>query len=383
MQNYYFAGCCLRIFGDIDCIDKSRFLSFENVAPYNTVIELNVRKAPCPEYEDLIHVTSGGGIRIGRTQKGKWVFQSMDVGNACSIEACWDYSHLQGYADASKYGDEKALMENFSQLMRIAIECHLAGDVGVTVHASCIQYQGRAVLFTAPSGTGKSTQAEIWQSHLGATILSGDRPFLRVLAESIQAYGMPWDGKEQIFLQEHFPAAAIVEIRRAKRNAVRRLGEEQIFKLLTSQCFIPMWDDALKFSVMNTIRIISKKVPFYRLFCLPEEDAMELLKDVLYMERTSQLERELEDMKIKEGFILKRVADEWIVMPMGSNIEKFEGAIVLNDVAAFIWEQLKKPVSKEDLLQSVLEEYEIDEKTATTDLDMLLEKLKTLKILQD
>jgi calcineurin-like phosphoesterase family protein len=69
-------------------------------------------------------------------------------------------------------------------------------------------------------------------------------------------------------------------------------------------------------------------------------------------------------------------------MPTGSNIKKFEAAIVLNEVAAFIWKQLENSVSKEDLLHAILDEFEVDEQTASNDLDAILEKLAGLELLQ-
>ena len=79
-------------------------------------------------------------------------------------------------------------------------------------------------------------------------------------------------------------------------------------------------------------------------------------------------------MKLKQGFALRNIAGEHIVMPTGENIRKFDGAIVLNPVAAFIWETLSKGCSREELLQAILAEYEIDRAQAEQDLDSLLER---------
>ncbi len=61
-------------------------------------------------------------------------------------------------------------------------------------------------------------------------------------------------------------------------------------------------------------------------------------------------------MKAKEGFVLRNIVDEYILMPVGDNIAEFKGTILLNEVSALIWEKLQNPVSKEDLLQAVLDE---------------------------
>ena len=87
-------------------------------------------------------------------------------------------------------------------------------------------------------------------------------------------------------------------------------------------------------------------------------------------------------MKIKEGFVLRNVMDEFIVMPTGDNIAKFDGAVVLNEVSAFIYKLLEAPMSRDDLLIAVLNEYEVDEATAAADLDALLNKLANMGVLE-
>jgi len=383
MQNYYFADSHLRITGDDNLFQGSRLSNYETLLPYGEKIYLNISANPCETYEDIQFISEGAGIRIGKTGKGKWFFCGTDKNNGCCVEANQDYSLLQGCLDLKQCSDVDILKENFFQLLRVAIECHLAYHNGVSVHASCICTNGKAVLFTAPSGTGKSTQAAIWAEYLGARILSGDRPFVRLSKEGVRAYGVPWDGKERLFLEEDYPVAAIVEVRRAERNGLRRLSAGQAFRLLMTQSFIPMWDDAAKFSVMKSLRMIAGKVPFYRLFCTPKEDSAYLLNNVLFNGKETSLEEECVDMKIKEGYILKNIVDEWIVLPSGGKDASFEGAIVLNDVAAFIWRQLEKPISRDDILQAVVDEYDIGEQKAAQDLDNLLNKLRGLKILHE
>ena len=70
-------------------------------------------------------------------------------------------------------------------------------------------------------------------------------------------------------------------------------------------------------------------------------------------------------------------------MPVGENITKFNGTVLLNTVSAFVWEKLQEPLSKEELLQSILDKFEIDEATASHDLDRLLDKFAELGILEE
>ena len=88
-------------------------------------------------------------------------------------------------------------------------------------------------------------------------------------------------------------------------------------------------------------------------------------------------------MKAKRGFVLRNVVDEYILMPTGDNIGKFNGTVLLNEVSAFVWEKLQNPISKSDLLQAILDEYEVEKAVAAADLDALLKKLKDYNVIED
>ena len=88
-------------------------------------------------------------------------------------------------------------------------------------------------------------------------------------------------------------------------------------------------------------------------------------------------------MKIKEGFIVRNMLGEYMAIPTGDNIAKFDGSVILNEVSAFIIEQLKKPTSKEELLELVLAEYDVSREQAEADLDTLLDKLRGYGMLEE
>ena len=88
-------------------------------------------------------------------------------------------------------------------------------------------------------------------------------------------------------------------------------------------------------------------------------------------------------MKAKQGFVLRNVVDEFILMPTGDNIGLFNGTVLLNEVSAFVWEKLKNPISKEDLLKAVLDEFEVEKAVAAADLDALIATLKEYGVIED
>ncbi len=87
-------------------------------------------------------------------------------------------------------------------------------------------------------------------------------------------------------------------------------------------------------------------------------------------------------MKIKEGFILRTVAGQNVVVPVGNNAMNFNAAITLNDSAAFLWKQLESEKTEQELLTALTDEYEIDQATAKGDISVFLNVLKEHGILE-
>lgn len=88
-------------------------------------------------------------------------------------------------------------------------------------------------------------------------------------------------------------------------------------------------------------------------------------------------------MQLKKDFVLHEVVGEYMVMPAGNNIGTYNGTVILNEVSAFIWNQLLQPISYENLLDSVLKEYDVNRETAKADLDALLAKFREYELLED
>lgn len=81
-------------------------------------------------------------------------------------------------------------------------------------------------------------------------------------------------------------------------------------------------------------------------------------------------------MKIKDGFITKKVAGDVIVIPAEQALVDFKAIITLNETGAFLWELLKEDTSKEKLIEEMAKEYDADEKTLSADIDEFLSVLK-------
>ena len=87
-------------------------------------------------------------------------------------------------------------------------------------------------------------------------------------------------------------------------------------------------------------------------------------------------------MRIKDGFILRNVMDEYIVMPAGAQMKEFEGVVVLNGPSAFLWEKMQSDVTRQELVEALLAEYDVDRAVAEKDTEELLKKLDLYGVLE-
>ena len=88
-------------------------------------------------------------------------------------------------------------------------------------------------------------------------------------------------------------------------------------------------------------------------------------------------------MKIKDGFILKKIAGSTVVVPVGDTLVNLQLMLSLNESGAFLWQQLQKDCTKDDFLAAMQAEYDVDAATAAADIDAFLNTLKENHILDE
>lgn len=88
-------------------------------------------------------------------------------------------------------------------------------------------------------------------------------------------------------------------------------------------------------------------------------------------------------MKIKDGFVLRKITDQYMAVPVGARAKELHGMIGLNETGAFIWERLSKGQSQEEIVKALCEEYEVKEDAALASVQRFLEKLRAEGMLSD
>lgn len=153
---------------------------------------------------------------------------------------------------------------------------------GLMLHSSAISYKGDGILFSAPSGTGKSTQSSLWKQEFcdDVIIVNDDTPFIRNFGGTSYVYGCPWSGKTDINEQMKVPVRAVVSVKQGKENKVNELTATEGFFRIFNETKKPVESDMLNGAMDNVIAFLSN-VKVYELTCRPDSDAVYTLKEAL------------------------------------------------------------------------------------------------------
>lgn len=161
------------------------------------------------------------------------------------------------------------------------VEHLVASSGGVILHASYIEYGGRAIVFTAQSETGKTTQAELWKTHRGADIINGDRVALIREAGRICAAGLPFAGSSRYCKNVTLPLVAVVYLKQAPETTACTLRGLKAFSRVWEGCCLNTWNRSDVESAVSIVEEILAQVPVVELACTPDESAVKALETQL------------------------------------------------------------------------------------------------------
>ena len=147
----------------------------------------------------------------------------------------------------------------------------------VLFHGSGVAVDGAGYLFTAKSGTGKSTHARLWRELLGdrAIMINDDKPLIRISDSGAIIYGTPWDGKHHLSNNIAVSLKAICILERAKENAILPVTREEALPMLIQQTYRPA-DPLTLAETLTLIDRLGMEVKLYRLRCNMDISAAKL-----------------------------------------------------------------------------------------------------------
>lgn len=158
-------------------------------------------------------------------------------------------------------------------MLRVLFEPVLLLNGTPMFHGVAVEHSGRGIIFTAVSGTGKTTHADFWVENHGAIILNGDSPIINNTGEKPIIVSCPWCGSSKISVNKEVALDSVVVIKRGEANSIRRLSGFEAVGMLLSSIRYPAWDGNFVDIAFKQLERLCKSVNIFELTCLPEPEA--------------------------------------------------------------------------------------------------------------
>lgn len=168
----------------------------------------------------------------------------------------------------------------------IGLESILLHYDRLCLHASFVETRFGAILFSGVSGIGKSTQAELWCRYRNARQINGDRPILSKEGDGWLAWGSPYAGSSNCYVNECHPIRAICLLEQAEECTLQRLTPAQAFRGIWAGLTVHSFESDFVEKASNLAIDLVTKVPVYRFACTPNEHAVAFLEQELEREMT-------------------------------------------------------------------------------------------------
>lgn len=144
------------------------------------------------------------------------------------------------------------------------------------LHASAVVTEGEAYLFSAPSGTGKSTHTALWRRLLPQSyILNDDKPVIWPTEGGITAWGTPFSGKSSLQVNRGVPLKGICFLEQAPRNRILRISEPEAIARMLNNTWRPGNSRDME-HLLDMIGQVVNEIPVYALYCTQTPEAAEL-----------------------------------------------------------------------------------------------------------
>lgn len=169
---------------------------------------------------------------------------------------------IEGLSEKIKYAD--SYLETLAVYRKIA-EYMIERDI-ILFHGSVIAVDGTGYLFTAKSGTGKSTHTRLWREYFGdrAYMVNDDKPLLKISENEVIAYGTPWDGKHKLSSNTAVPLKGICILSRDEYNHIEEINISEVYPMLIQQTYRPKTPNKM----LKTLKLIDKLANTTKLFKL-------------------------------------------------------------------------------------------------------------------
>lgn len=212
-----------------------------------------------------------GHIALFTDRQGYWIkifYNQHDVVHWMRTDR--QFAQVQVWIDR----DDRYVGMVLSSMIRIAFSQAILFHKAVSVHASAVACAGSAYLFMGKSGTGKSTHAALWLSHIpDTTLINDDNPIIRIQNGIVMVYGSPWSGKTPCYRNVVYPLQGAVRLRQGTVNEFSQQFGMHAFAVLFPGCSF-LRDDSILYNLLCELLIeISEQIKIGILTCTPDSSA--------------------------------------------------------------------------------------------------------------
>lgn len=205
--------------------------------------------------------------------------------NTALTDASGDFSEIFcALSDVEEFGGASLSIRSFNMIGEL-FKYALSLRNGVVIHSSAISYEDGGVLFSAPSGTGKSTHTGLWKKVYGdkVKIINDDMPAIRLIDGEWKLCGTPWCGKTGINENKCVPLKGIVFLERGEKNEIVPVSPQEAIFGIMNQTMLPLYKELMN-GVLENIGGIAMNVPAYRLRCNISDEAAITVKEKIFHE---------------------------------------------------------------------------------------------------
>lgn len=263
---------------DIQCHDTEFFdrrlaayITDESECDTGSLMRITSRISDIVELPKGEEIGKIGTLTLSRTEDGRYFYYGKNKENLINSCISYDpeYRQVEINQRASRRHPFFSLTDFEYMYTGMVFSNRLAYTGGLVLHASALSYKGRAIAFSAISGTGKSTHTGLWKEYFGENveIINDDKPAVCFEGGQPYLYGTPWSGKTDINNNIKAPLVAIVFIEQAEKNSIRRISAAEAYFDMANGVARPACDESLGIKLLDTMETLLKRVPVYKMGC--------------------------------------------------------------------------------------------------------------------
>ncbi len=277
MKKYYF------ICKNLICIDAEYFPDDNPVrAQFETEggdADINITCKICNELPEVPQNSRKTGEFI-ISSEGNTIYRALPMGTAPGALTVYSADNTSRSETYFTHKSFPIMADSRFMWSSVSLAQLLLGRNAFFMHSSFISANGKAILFSAASGTGKSTQAALWEKYRDAEVINGDKAGVLV-EDGIYACGVPFCGTSGICKNKTFPLGAIVLLSQAPENTARRISGIEAIQRVLNNIYLDMIAPNEQTAIVDLLIELLKTVPVYSFGCTADENAVITLEEEL------------------------------------------------------------------------------------------------------